>query len=100
MTYVLPAPTEAPTSRERLRLVLLLGALIALGPLTIDMYLPSLPTITEELATTAPTVQLTLTGTLLGLALGTAGHRTALGRASAAGCRCSSEPACTWSRRC
>jgi DHA1 family bicyclomycin/chloramphenicol resistance-like MFS transporter len=56
--------------RERLRLVLVLGFLIALGPLTIDMYLPSLPTITDELHTTAATVQLTLTGTLAGLALG------------------------------
>jgi DHA1 family bicyclomycin/chloramphenicol resistance-like MFS transporter len=44
--------------------------LIALGPLTIDMYLPALPTITDEFATTSATVQLTLTGTLLGLALG------------------------------
>jgi MFS transporter, DHA1 family, multidrug resistance protein len=60
----------ADPRRRRLRLVLILGALIALGPLTIDMYLPSLPTITDELATTSPTVQLTLTGTLLGLALG------------------------------
>jgi DHA1 family bicyclomycin/chloramphenicol resistance-like MFS transporter len=50
--------------------VLILGALIALGPLTIDMYLPSLPTITSELLTTDATVQLTLTGTLLGLGLG------------------------------
>lgn len=48
----------------------MLGALIALGPLTIDMYLPALPTITTDLGTTSPTVQLTLTGTLLGLALG------------------------------
>jgi MFS transporter, DHA1 family, multidrug resistance protein len=54
----------------RLRLVLLLGALTALGPLTIDLYLPALPTITADLATTEATVQLTLTGTLLGLALG------------------------------
>jgi MFS transporter, DHA1 family, multidrug resistance protein len=50
--------------------VLLLGALIALGPLTIDLYLPALPTITEELLTTSAAVQLTLTGTLLGLGLG------------------------------
>jgi MFS transporter, DHA1 family, multidrug resistance protein len=34
------------------------------------MYLPALPTITEELLTTSATVQLTLTGTLLGLGLG------------------------------
>ena len=64
------ARTPAEPGVHRLRLVLVLGALIALGPLTIDMYLPSLPTITDELATTSPTVQLTLTGTLLGLALG------------------------------
>jgi MFS transporter, DHA1 family, multidrug resistance protein len=61
--------TTAPTT-PRLRLVLILGALIALGPLTIDMYLPALPTITGELATTDSAVQLTLTGTLLGLGLG------------------------------
>jgi MFS transporter, DHA1 family, multidrug resistance protein len=71
VTSALQQPAvAAPTSRERLRLVLLLGALIALGPLTIDMYLPALPTITDEFATTSATVQLTLTGTLLGLALG------------------------------
>jgi MFS transporter, DHA1 family, multidrug resistance protein len=55
---------------SRLRLVLILGALIALGPLTIDMYLPALPTITTELETTSTVIQLTLTGTLLGLGLG------------------------------
>ena len=52
------------------RLALLLGALVAIGPLTIDMYLPALPTIPDDLATTAAAVQLTLTGTLVGLALG------------------------------
>lgn len=60
----------APTGRDRLRLVLVLGALVALGPLTIDMYLPALPTIVTDLDTTEATVQLTLTGTLLGLSLG------------------------------
>jgi MFS transporter, DHA1 family, multidrug resistance protein len=48
----------------------MLGALTALGPLTIDLYLPALPTITHELLTTPAAVQLTLTGTLFGLALG------------------------------
>ena len=55
---------------RRFRLVLVLGLLTALGPLTIDMYLPSLPTITTDLHTTSAAVQLTLTGTLAGLALG------------------------------
>ena len=63
-------PGERMTTRQRVKLVLVLGALIAIGPLTIDMYLPSLPSITDDLSATAAQVQLTLTGTLLGLALG------------------------------
>ena len=64
-------PQAVPDTRgDRLRLVLVLGSLIALGPLTIDLYLPALPTITSELLTTSATVKLTLTGTLAGLALG------------------------------
>ena len=59
-----------PARAERLRLVLVLGSLIALGPLTIDMYLPALPTIATELGVAEATVQLTLTGTLVGLGLG------------------------------
>lgn len=58
------------TRGERLRLILLLGSLIALGPLTIDTYLPALPAITDDLAASPSTVQLTLTGTLIGLAVG------------------------------
>ncbi|MFE9657402.1 multidrug effflux MFS transporter [Micromonospora sp. NPDC006431] len=58
------------STRQRLRLVLVLGSLIAIGPLTIDMYLPALPAITTDLHTTSAAVQLTLTGTLAGLALG------------------------------
>jgi MFS transporter, DHA1 family, multidrug resistance protein len=64
------SPGDAWSTARRTRLVLVLGALIALGPLTIDMYLPALPTITDDLHTTAAAVQLTLTGTLAGLALG------------------------------
>jgi MFS transporter, DHA1 family, multidrug resistance protein len=63
-------PTASAPDTPRLRLVLILGALIALGPLTIDMYLPALPTIATELAVPSATIQLTLTGTLLGLGLG------------------------------
>lgn len=58
------------TLGQRLTLIVVLGALIALGPLTIDMYLPALPAITADLMTTTATIQLTLTGTLVGLALG------------------------------
>ncbi|MFG1677510.1 multidrug effflux MFS transporter [Micromonospora sp. NPDC049282] len=55
---------------QRLRLVLVLGSLIAVGPLTIDMYLPALPAIVADFATSSAAVQLTLTGTLAGLAVG------------------------------
>jgi DHA1 family bicyclomycin/chloramphenicol resistance-like MFS transporter len=67
----LPA-SDAPSRprRSTARLALLLGSLVALGPLTIDMYLPALPAIRAELATSSATVQLTLTGTLVGLAMG------------------------------
>ncbi|OMC04888.1 multidrug effflux MFS transporter [Mycolicibacterium fortuitum] len=54
----------------RVRMILVLGALVALGPLTIDMYLPALPRIAEELSVSSSVSQLTLTGTLAGLALG------------------------------
>src|SRR3954470_22346672 len=63
-----PPPGAAPPGAARTALTL--GAFVALGPLTIDMYLPALPTITRELGTTSATVQLTLTGTLVGLGLG------------------------------
>jgi DHA1 family bicyclomycin/chloramphenicol resistance-like MFS transporter len=42
---------QAPAPSRR-RVVLVLGALIALGPATIDMYLPALPTLGEDLAAT------------------------------------------------
>ena len=67
-----PASTSgrAPTGRAYLRLVLVLGALIALGPLTIDMYLPALPSLTADLHTTASGAQATITGMLIGLGVG------------------------------
>jgi DHA1 family bicyclomycin/chloramphenicol resistance-like MFS transporter len=64
------APGDQLSRRRRLGLLVLLGALIAVGPLTIDMYLPALPSIRTDLATTSTGVQLTITGTLLGMALG------------------------------
>ncbi|MDX1892661.1 multidrug effflux MFS transporter [Mycolicibacterium sp. 050158] len=51
-------------------MVVVLGLLVALGPLTIDMYLPSLPRIAQDYTVSSSVVQLTLTGTLAGLALG------------------------------
>ncbi len=55
---------------SRTRMILVLGLLVALGPLTIDMYLPALPMIADDLSVSSSVVQLTLTGTLAGLAVG------------------------------
>jgi DHA1 family bicyclomycin/chloramphenicol resistance-like MFS transporter len=51
-------------------MIVTLGVMVALGPLTIDMYLPALPKIADELGVSSSVAQLTLTGTLAGLALG------------------------------
>jgi DHA1 family bicyclomycin/chloramphenicol resistance-like MFS transporter len=63
-------PGDLMSRSQRLRLILVLGSLIAIGPLTIDMYLPALPSIAIDLETPSAAVQLTLTGTLIGLAVG------------------------------
>ena len=55
---------------QRVLLVLVLGSLSVIGPLSIDMYLPGLPAIQRDLDTSASLVQLTLSACLLGLALG------------------------------
>ncbi len=51
-------------------LILLIGALAALGPLSIDMYLPSFPAVMEDLHTTAGLVGGTLATFFVGLCLG------------------------------
>src|SRR6187397_3567779 len=63
-------PEAESTTPSRVRMIAVLGALVALGPLTIDMYLPELPKIAEDLSVSSSVAQLTLTGTLAGLALG------------------------------
>ena len=62
---------KTPVGRaQRLKFILILGALSAFGPLSIDMYLPALPTLAQNLDTTQSLAQLSLTACLLGLALG------------------------------
>ncbi len=46
------------------------GALSAIGPLTVDTYLPALPELTAQMGATSSQAQLTITGLLLGLGLG------------------------------
>jgi DHA1 family bicyclomycin/chloramphenicol resistance-like MFS transporter len=52
------------------RLIVVLGSVNAIGPLSIDMYLPAFPEIARALHTSASAVQLTLTACVAGLALG------------------------------
>lgn len=58
------------TGWRHLRLVVILGALSAFGPLSIDMYLPSLPSLSRDLDASVSAAQLTLSACVLGLALG------------------------------
>lgn len=53
-----------------LKLAAILGSLGAFAPLSVDMYLPALPIIAEDLSTTQSTVQLSLTFFLFGLVIG------------------------------
>lgn len=62
--------SKATSPSVRALHVLILGGLTALGPLSTDMYLPSLPTISHDLSASMSQTQLTLTAGILGLALG------------------------------
>jgi DHA1 family bicyclomycin/chloramphenicol resistance-like MFS transporter len=53
-------------------LAAILGALTAIGPLAIDMYLPSLPTIARELGARPASVQISLAAYFTGIAIGQA----------------------------
>lgn len=57
-------------STSRLWMILILGALSAFGPLSLDMYLPSLPELANTMHTTTSLTQLSLTSCLIGLATG------------------------------
>jgi DHA1 family bicyclomycin/chloramphenicol resistance-like MFS transporter len=61
--------TVSPLTRPH-RLIPLLAGLQAFSPLSLDMYLPALPRIAEELATSEARVQLSITSYLVGLFLG------------------------------
>jgi DHA1 family bicyclomycin/chloramphenicol resistance-like MFS transporter len=55
---------------SKVGLAVILGSLVAFGPLSLDMYLPALPTLSAELHTTTSLTQLSLTSCLIGLAIG------------------------------
>ena len=63
-------PGDAIGTGRRVVYIILLGALTALGPFTVDLYLPAFPVLQQDFQTTAAAIQLTLTGTMIGFALG------------------------------
>jgi DHA1 family bicyclomycin/chloramphenicol resistance-like MFS transporter len=63
-------PGDSLSRRQRVVYVIVLGALTALGPFTIDLYLPAFPAIEGDFDVTAAAIQLTLTATTIGFALG------------------------------
>ena len=59
-----------PLRPDTLGMTVMLALLAALGPLSTDMYLPSLPAIARELSATTAETQATLSAFLLGFAVG------------------------------
>ena len=55
---------------SKLFILILLGMLTAFGPFVTDMYLPSLPSMGEYFSTSSSMVQLGLTTSMIGLAVG------------------------------
>jgi len=55
---------------HRIELIVLLGAVTAFAPMSIDMYLPSLPVLGDEFGASAGHVQLSVATFFLGLAIG------------------------------
>jgi MFS transporter, DHA1 family, multidrug resistance protein len=56
--------------KQQFTLILILGALSTISPFSIDMYLPGFPAIAEDLHTSIPVVQLSLTSYFVGIAAG------------------------------
>ncbi|PSW03773.1 Bcr/CflA family multidrug efflux MFS transporter [Photobacterium lipolyticum] len=62
--------TRQDSQKLSLQLIIILGAIAALTPLAIDMYLPAMPAIAKDLAVTPGLVQTTLTAYTAGFAIG------------------------------
>ncbi|MEP6843644.1 MAG: Bcr/CflA family drug resistance efflux transporter, partial [Pseudolysinimonas sp.] len=63
-------PGDALSRGQRLVYIVALGALVALGPFTVDLYLPAFPSVARDYGASDAAVQLTLTATSIGFAVG------------------------------
>ena len=52
------------------RLIVVLGLLSTFGPISLDLYLPALPDLADDLGTSTSAAQLSITACLIGLAAG------------------------------
>ena len=70
MSASTPPVTPTPAYRPNAKYVLLLGSMAALPAVSTDIYLPSLPDVARDLGTGTAAVQLTMTGMMIGGAVG------------------------------
>lgn len=61
---------KSATPQQRFRIILILGLLTAIGPFSIDMYLPAFPAIANDLHTTIARVMLSLSSFFIGISAG------------------------------
>lgn len=61
---------EGQAIKNRTRLILILGLLSAIGPFSIDMYLPGFPVITSDLQTSPEMVSYSLSSYFIGICMG------------------------------
>ena len=62
--------SQDQTARNRPKIIAILSVLMAFGSLSVDVYLPALPTMGQMLGANAGTMALTLSGYLIGFSLG------------------------------
>ena len=67
-----PVSSKNDSRPHYYQLAVTLGALTAMGPLAVDMYLPALPTIAREFGASAGAVQVSLSVYFIGMAAGQA----------------------------
>lgn len=70
MTYLCTLKKKVMDKKKYFSLVLVLGSLTALGPFSIDMYLPGFTGIAEDLNTSVSNVSLTLSSYFIGISAG------------------------------
>jgi MFS transporter, DHA1 family, multidrug resistance protein len=63
-------PRAVPSSGRRRGPLLVIAGVSMIGPFSVDVYLPAMPTMASRLSTSSATIQLSITTFMIGLALG------------------------------